>query len=254
MKCSFMCIVIILISFINLSAAEKKWELVKDDDRFKVYARDTDDEGRKEVKAVARMTGTVDEAEAVINDLVNYPKFMSYVEVVKVVKSEGACTVAYFQVSPPIVDDRDYTIKLCTTKSKDRVKVAWVPVVLKEFPPTKKSVRVTQNIGHWDVKKIADDEVLVEYYLNTHPGGSIPTFLINKANKTSVSDVVTSLYKEMMKRRKEPKKAPEVQKPAEPKQEKAEKTDVKSEKEPEEKPVESPAENTDKKDIPAENK
>lgn len=247
MKYSFMCITILLITFTNLYGAEKKWELVKDDDRFKVYARDTDDEGRKEVKAVARMTGTVDEAEAVINDIANYPKFMSYVESVKVIKHEGTCDVAYFKVSPPIVDDRDYTIKLCTTKSKDRVKIAWVPVVLKNYPPTKKIVRVTKNIGYWDVKKIAKDEVVVEYYLNTHPGGSIPTFLINRANKTSVSDVVTSLYEEMMKRRKNPKKvAPKVEKPAETvKQEAPEKT-------VEKKPATSPKKAV--KEKPAENK
>jgi hypothetical protein len=51
-------------------------------------------------------------------------------------------------------------------------------------------VRVTVNEGFWLLEPRENGaKTFATYYLFTHPGGSLPDWLVNKANGTAVPDV-----------------------------------------------------------------
>ncbi len=53
----------------------------------------------------------------VIDDTAEYPKFMPYVAETKTLSNDGTTRIGYQRLSPPIVGDRDYTVRVhCESK------------------------------------------------------------------------------------------------------------------------------------------
>ncbi len=49
--------------------------------------------------------------------------------------------------------------------------------------------------GTWTVERLGSQSTRLEYWLYTDPGGSIPTWIANKANNTSVPDLLDAVRK-----------------------------------------------------------
>jgi hypothetical protein len=49
--------------------------------------------------------------------------------------------------------------------------------------------------GNWTIEKLTDTQTRITYYLYTDPGGSIPNWIANKANKQSVPDLLDAVRK-----------------------------------------------------------
>jgi hypothetical protein len=198
--------------------AEPRWELAADPPGVKVYRRDKEGSEVKEMKAIGLIDASPKEVWDVVRDLENYPTQMPYTAEVKVLsRSEGDKEIWFYsRLNTPLVSERDYVIILKDESDwkedlKGFYKVTWTAAPEKETDEKvalkKEVVRVRVNDGYWLLEPREEGKkTFATYYVFTNPGGSIPTFIINKANGMAVPKVFDAIKETVAKKRKEPKK------------------------------------------------
>lgn len=200
----FFCIVCFV--SLSLSAAEEPggpWKEERSDENLSIFSREVPGTDIREVKATAIMTGTIKEAVDIIFDRKNHPGNMPYIKRSVVLSKDDKCDVSYNIISPPVASNRDYIVRSCAEKaSSQETKLWWETATHPDYPENSDNVRVKINKGYYIFRQIEPDKLLVDYYIYTDPGGSLPIFIKNIANRTGVSDVLESLEKTIQKRRK----------------------------------------------------
>jgi hypothetical protein len=198
------CCIVFSVSF--LSAAEEPggpWKEERSDENLSIFSREVPGTDIREVKATALMPGTIKEAVDIIFDRKNHPGNMPYITKSVVISKDDRCDVSYNIISPPVASNRDYIVRSCADKaSSQETKLWWETATHKDYPENDDNVRVKVNKGYYIFRQIEPDKLLVDYYIYTDPGGSLPIFVKNIANRTGVSDVLESLEKTIQKRRK----------------------------------------------------
>lgn len=190
------------ITFLLLAAAsDDGWEEATKEDGMTVYSRLKEGQSVAEMKAVGTIDASPHEIWRAIRDYDNYSKTMPYTEVSKVVTVEGAGKVTYFYsvVNAPLVDRRDYLIRLVDESDwKDGKGYLLVTWAASDQGPAQKPglVRVKLNNGYWKLEpRDGGKRTFATYYVHTDPGGAIPKFIANKANTVGVPNVFKAIKK-----------------------------------------------------------
>lgn len=174
------------------------WKEVQDDDGITVWTRDVQGSSVREVKAQGAIDAPIDRIWDVLVSVEKYTEFMPYVLEAKVLERPSASeSVEYQRIDPPFVDMRDYVLRVQLDKNTTTgvYKRTWSPVEGKGPQPCSDCVRLTVVDGSWTLERVGEQQTLVTYYLYTDPGGSIPAWVANKANSTSVPDLLTAVKK-----------------------------------------------------------
>jgi polyketide cyclase/dehydrase/lipid transport protein len=188
-------------------ANETAWQQVARDDGIIVLARKPEGGSVAEVKATALVEAPPHDVWRVIRDYTNYTKTMPYTDESRVLASEqdGKVIVFHCLVNAPLVDKRDFIIRIRDESDwkdgKGFLKTAWT--VTTDGAPAEREdvVRVKLNDGYWLLEPREEGKkTFVTYYLYTDPGGSLPKWIADKANKTSVPDVLRAVRKHSMKK------------------------------------------------------
>jgi uncharacterized membrane protein len=183
-------------------ATEPAWQQVARDDGIIVQARTPEGGSVSEVKATALVDAPPHDVWRVIRDYDNYSKTMPYTDESRVLASEqeGKIIVFYCLVNAPLVDKRDFIIRIRDESDwkdgKGFLKAAWT-MATEGAPAIREGVvRVKLNNGYWLLEPREEGKkTFVTYYLYTDPGGSLPKWIADKANKTSVPDVLRAVRK-----------------------------------------------------------
>jgi len=166
------------------------------------------------MRAIGLIDATPKEVWDAVRDLENYPTQMPYTAEVKILsRTEGDKEVWFYsRLNTPLVSERDYVIILkdesdWKDEKKGFYKVSWTAAPKEktdELVPEKKDVvRVRVNDGYWLLEPRDDGKkTFATYYVFTAPGGSIPTFIINKANGMAVPKVFEAIKKTVSDKRK----------------------------------------------------
>lgn len=168
------------------------------EDGITIYNREKEGSDIKEVKAIGYFDAPPWVVKNVIDDVGNYRKFMPYTEKSTIIKREKNAVVTYQYLDTPIVSDRDYTIRIREKSFKKPdgtvvYKMAWSPAN-HLGPKPGDAVRVTINDGYWQLEPEKNGKrTKATYYLYTDPGGSIPTFMKNKANFTAIPGLYSAI-------------------------------------------------------------
>jgi hypothetical protein len=125
---------------------------------------------------------------------------MPYTEESRVLASEedGKVIVFYCLVNAPLVDKRDFIIRIRDEsdwkEGKGFLKTAWSVTTEGAPAPRGGVVRVKLNNGYWLLEPREEGKkTFVTYYLYTDPGGALPKWIADRANKTSVPDVLRAV-------------------------------------------------------------
>ena len=163
------------------------------------------------MKAIGLIDATPKEVWDVVRDLENYPRQMPYTAEAKVLsRSEGDKDILFYsRLNTPLVDARDYIIALKDESDwkdgKGFYKVTWTcaPKENDSLVPEKPEVvRIRINDGYWLLEPREDGKkTFATYYVYTAPGGSIPMFIINKANGMAVPKVFEAIKKTVIEKR-----------------------------------------------------
>ncbi|HEX8824051.1 MAG TPA: START domain-containing protein [Archangium sp.] len=188
-------------------ADDPAWQQVARDDGITVLARTPEGGSVSEVKATALVEAPPHDVWRVVRDYPNYTKTMPYTDESRVLASEqeGKVIVFYCLVNAPLVDKRDFIIRIRDEsdwkEGKGFLKTAWT-VTTDGAPAVREGVvRVKLNNGYWLLEPREEGKkTFVTYYLYTDPGGSLPKWIADKANKTSVPDVLRAVRKHATKK------------------------------------------------------
>ncbi len=187
----------------NLLAGDSGgWKLVRDTAGLRLYTRQSPHSEVREVRAIAFITGTIDEASTVLFDWDEHPRIFRYVKETRLVKKTNECCWTYNVIGFPLTSDRDYLVKTCLVENSDEsVSIVWEPFTHPEYPVQSDKIRVEVNRGYWKFFQVKPDEMKVEYYLYTDPAGRLSSWIVNLANRRSVPDTIRSLEREIIARR-----------------------------------------------------
>jgi hypothetical protein len=185
------------------TSPEPAWELAGKGSNLLVYARERAGTGIKEMKATGMIDAPPHAVWKVLRDVENYRRTMPFTEVSEVVGREANDRVVYFYtvLNAPLVSRRDYTIRIVDQSEwKDGagyLKLAWSAAPDKgPKPKTDGTVRVTVNEGFWKLEpRDNGTQTFLTYYIYTDPGGTVPRWLVNKANTSAVPDVFGAVRK-----------------------------------------------------------
>jgi hypothetical protein len=136
-----------------------------------------------------------------IRDYDNYTRDMPYTKEGRVLSRtpDGRVIRFYSLVTVPFVSERDYVIEVLDESRWDEgrgfLKMSWKH--LPDAVPVRAGVvRVTVNEGSWTLEpRDGGRRTFATYALFSDPGGSLPKFLVNHANSTTVPDVFRSVRK-----------------------------------------------------------
>ncbi len=175
-------------------AAEPAWDLVKDADGVKVFVRDVPGGRLREVKAETVIPVPPARVLAVLRDIDHYVEFMPYVvEARRLSEFEGG-HYEYQRLDPPFVDRRDFAVRVdVQTDASGVTEWRWREANDRAPELPHGTVRVEVNRGYWRLQPLDGGRTALGYYLYTDPGGSIPAWVANRANTTSVPDLLAAL-------------------------------------------------------------
>lgn len=187
-----------LVTLVALSAfarAEIPWIDAGEKHGTHVWYRDLPDANAREIKAETIMASAPDRVWAVVSDIEHYPEFMPYLaEIKRLADCEGGY-YQYERVTPPVIDARDYTMKITITDdaAKGVRRRHWSLANDKGPPPRDGTVRVTVNEGEFEVSSDGKGATRFVYKLLTNPGGSIPMWIAKRASTNSVPDLMDAI-------------------------------------------------------------
>lgn len=187
----------------SLFADDDGWSVASKSSELTVHERARAGSAIREIKAVGVMGAPPEVIKRVIDDVDEYPRFMPYVIEARVISREGANVVSYQRISPPLVSDRDYTVRV---RSETRPGGggpcycnSWQAA--NDLGPAEKSgvsrVKITE--GSWLLEP--EDEgrkTRVTYRIFSDSGGSLPAAIANVASRTAIPKLFDSVRKQAL--------------------------------------------------------
>jgi hypothetical protein len=182
-------------------AADDGWSVATRSPEVVVYERPRKGSALQEFKAVGVFEAPPEVIKKVIDYVAEYAHFMPYVIEARVISRDGPNSVSYQRISPPMVSDLDYTVRvMCEirpapggTSFCNRWQAA------NELGPAEKPgvkrVKITE--GSWLLEpEDGGRKTRATYMIFSDSGGSIPTFLKNTASRTAIPKLFKAIQKQ----------------------------------------------------------
>ena len=182
-------------------ASADEWELVMTGP-ITVKTRALPGTAVKEVWAEAVLDAEVCDLQSAILDSSSYPRFMPYVREVRILPNptgDGA-TVVYNRLALPFLSERDYVARVFVDRHVSEGGTGefanrWVADP-NRIPAVENIVRLRFNQGSWHVMPLPGGRSKVIYRVAVDPGGWVPGFVIDLANKKGVTETLHAVEKE----------------------------------------------------------
>ena len=162
--------------------SEDEWKLARDKQDIQIYTRQMTNSKLKEYKAYISIRTSVDKVVEVLQDVDNYNKWMVNLKSSKLLNkiSEDESYIYSEAKLPWPFDNRDIVNHINVYWSVDRDTAALVIHGVSDYVPEKKGIiRMPKSEGIWNISKINNDFVNVEYKYGGDPGGGIPNWVVN---------------------------------------------------------------------------
>jgi Polyketide cyclase / dehydrase and lipid transport len=175
------------------------WKLASQTGGVAIYSRPHPGSRLKEFKAIGEIDAPTHTVFKVIDDVEDYASFMPYTAEARVIERTHNSILTYQRVSPKIVSDRDYTVRI--------VKKSWTAhngtVYLSEWkaandrgPAEKPGIfRVKLVNGSWLLEPSGPAKTRATYSVFTDSGIVVPPLLANKISETGISKLFAAIRK-----------------------------------------------------------
>src|SRR5436305_9414930 len=183
----------------------EEWKAVKQAGGVTIYSRPHPGSRLKEFKAIGAVDAPSKTVHNVIDDVAAYSSFMPYTKECRVIKEENDSIITYQRLSPKIVSDRDYTIRIRKKSWPMTNGLAYSnrwEQANEEGPPEQPGVfRVKLCEGSWLLEPAGANKTRATYFVFTDSGITVPIFLANTISETGI----TKLFAAVRKQAKDPK-------------------------------------------------
>src|SRR6266446_5200687 len=191
------------------SGPNTDWKAVKQSDGVVIYSRPHGGSNLKEFKAVGEIDATTKTVHSVIDDVEAYTSFMPYTAECRVIERKDNSILAYQRVSPKIVSDRDYTLRIQKKSWPVENGLAylnrWEPA--NESGPAEKPgvFRVKVCNGSWLLEPAGPNRTRATYSVFTDSGIAGPAFLANTISTTGINKLFAAVRKQAKNPKYQPK-------------------------------------------------
>ena len=187
-------------------AVNEGWKPESQSGGIALYSRPRPNSSLKEFKAVGEVDAPIRIVHAVIDDFENYASFMPFTVECRIVKRDGGGSTFFYQrLSPKIVSDRDYTLRVREKSWRGENGLVFLHrfEAANESGPaeTKGFTRVKVCEGSWLLEPLGENKTRATYSIDTDNGGKIPAFIANPASEMGIRKVFAAVRKQV----KEPK-------------------------------------------------
>ena len=188
--------------FAAVDSSDEGWKPASvRENNIAIYSRPHPGSSLKEFKAVGAIEAPTYAVSAVIDDFLNYPKFMPFTTECRLIKRDGDSIVGYQRLSPKICADRDYTLRVWKKSwpaSDGRVFMSqWSPANELGPPETRGVVRVKVCEGKWLFEPEGITKTRATYYIYTDSGGALPSFIANHVSLTGINRLFAAVRKQV---------------------------------------------------------
>jgi Polyketide cyclase / dehydrase and lipid transport len=177
------------------------WKFVKEGGGISLYSRMRAGSALKEFRAVGEIDAPTRAVHNVLDDIDSYPSFMPYTSECRLIKQDSDSIVTYQRLSPKIVGDRDFTLRIHKKSWPGQDGLCylneWEPA--NEFGPKEKPgvLRVKLNEGSWLLEPAGATKTRATYFIYTDSGGKLPAFLANIASEVGIKKVFVAVRKQV---------------------------------------------------------
>jgi hypothetical protein len=191
-----------LLALLLLHAAGDGWSVAARSGDVEVQQRDHPGSRIREVQTVATIDAPPAVVRRAVTDWARYVDVMPYTVEGRVVATEEGGRVVHFYtlVDPPVVSRRDYTMRMVDegVVAGGALRISWTPSD-RGPPPRPGVVRVVVNQGLWLLEPIDEGRrTRATYRLHTDPGGSVPGFAADMANREALPGVLKAVRKAVL--------------------------------------------------------
>lgn len=178
------------------------WTVATQGSDLIVYERVRKGSDLREFKAVGTIAAPPAAVKRVLDDVEAYPRFMPYVAEARVLSRDAKSRVSYQRLAPPLVGDRDYTIRVHTEtlKGADGVGFRNRWEAANDLGPAEKKgvTRVTITEGSWLLEPTdAGRQTRATYSVFSDSGSRLPNAIVNAASRTAIPKVFDSVRKQV---------------------------------------------------------
>ena len=180
---------------------EKDWKFAKQTNGVAIYSRLHPGSKLKEFKAIGEIDAPTKMVNNVLDDVESYSSFMPYTAECRVLQRNGDSILTYQRVSPKIVSDRDYTLRI-TKKSwgtEDGLAYLskWSPA--NEKGPKEKAgvFRVKLCDGSWLLEPAGPNKTRATYSVFTDSGIVVPPVMANMISETGISKLFVAVRRQV---------------------------------------------------------
>jgi hypothetical protein len=176
------------------------WKLVKQANGVTIYSRPHPGSHLKEFRAIGEIDAPSATTEKVIDDYEAYPSFMPYTAECRVLERHHDWVFVYQRISPKIISDRDYTIRIekksWPSQRGQAYSIRWKQAN-ETGPPEKHGVfRVKVCDGSWLLEPAGPHKTQATYHVFTDSGLNVPPFLANTISETGIIKLFAAVRKQ----------------------------------------------------------
>lgn len=170
------------------------WNLRKDKDGVKVYYRQVTD--IHEIKLATSLKIPLSGLIQLFSEVENYPKWGYKVMEARLLQKVSETEMYYYSRLdfPWPMSDRDLVMHTRLTQDPQSRRITATSVAAPDYLPVTKDVeRIREANTQWTLVPGSGGWVYVEYYIHSHPGGSIPDWLINMTLDVGPRETIKSI-------------------------------------------------------------
>lgn len=193
-------------------AVEESWQFAAVRDGVSVWFRRFGASSVNEVRGEAVYDVSAVALFAVLGDIESYAEFMPPTSVSRKLSADGSGKSYYIEIDPPVVSRRYYCMDVNLLHPRSDVFISEWKMWTAGCVPRKSSlVPMRDNHGRWRLSALSPTKTRVEFQAHMDPGGQIPTWMVNRATLSQITDTFGSLKRAAMLPRYASATAPEPQ-------------------------------------------
>jgi ribosome-associated toxin RatA of RatAB toxin-antitoxin module len=178
--------------------ASGDWEKLSDKAGFLVERRPVGGSSSYEIRVTTHSRLSPEAIFTTLWTQRDYPQFIPHLKQLDILSDTGDEKVIYEQIAVPLARDRDYTVRVRkrVDAASQRYEIAFRAANDAGPAPDARYVRVQRIKGSWLIEPDADGKgTLLRYTLFTDPGGAIPKWVANEAQREGAAELVAAVLK-----------------------------------------------------------
>jgi hypothetical protein len=193
-------IVAVVILIASARANEPSWDRTDDEHGVVIESRDVPGTALHDLRAAAKTTAPVATVLGVLWSHADFVKLLPRVKHIEILRDSGDERLVYQQFQTPVLKDRDIVLRITRRRDGDRVEIDSVAVTDEGPPERPDHVRVRTSRAHWTLAPTPDGGTALTYQIRADIGGSVPAWIVNRAQREGVPDLVHAIVTEAERR------------------------------------------------------